>query len=247
MRYSILVGPIIFIAIWAIVSGFGLIDTFFLPSPLATIQALGGLMISGNVWSDLGATLWRVIASFGIAMVVGLPLGLLLGRSKQIYRRVEVVVDFFRSTPATAIFPVFMLIFGIADASKIASAAFASMLIILFNTAHGVMHAKKSRLLAAQIMGATQAQIFKWILFWESLPQSFIGLRSAVSISLVVIVVTEMFVGTTNGLGRRIIDAQITYQIPTMYAIILLTGLVGYLLNTLFIVLEKRLLHWEGR
>jgi NitT/TauT family transport system permease protein len=109
------------------------------------------------------------------------------------------------------------------------------------------MHAKKSRVLAAQIMGATKAQIFRWILFWESLPQTFIGLRSAVSLSLVIIVVTEMFIGTTSGLGRKIIDSQITYEIPTMYATILLAGIVGYLLNLFFLTIEKRFLHWSGK
>ena len=121
------------------------------------------------------------------------------------------------------------------------------MLIIIFNTAHGVMNVKNSRVLAAKIMGATKSQIFKWILFWESLPQTFIGLRSAISLSLVVIIVTEMFIGTTSGLGRRIIDSQITYEIPTMYAVILLTGIIGYLLNLVFLLIEKRLIHWMGK
>jgi len=79
------------------------------------------------------------------------------------------------------------------------------------------------------------------------LPQTVIGLRSAVSFSLVIIIVTEMFIGTDSGLGRKIIDSQITYEIPTMYATILLTGIIGYLFNLLFSVAEKRFLHWSGK
>lgn len=247
MRLHILIGPILLILIWAITSQLQFVDNFFLPDPLTTIKELFGLLVSGSIIDDLMATLIRVGLSFLIAVIVGLPIGLILGRAERIYRSVEFIIDFFRSTPATALFPLFLLVFGITDKSKIAVAAFASMLIIIFNTAYGVMHTKKSRVLAAQIMGATKAQIFQWVLFWESLPQTFIGLRSAVSLSLVLIIVTEMFIGTTSGLGRRIIDSQITYEIPTMYATILLTGIVGYLLNFLFLATEKSFLHWSGK
>ena len=247
MRKYTFIGPILLILIWAVAAQLQLIDKFFLPDPFTTIGKLFELLVSGAIVGDLISTLERVILAFIIALVIGLPLGLLLGRTEKIYRSVEFIIDFFRSTPATALFPLFLLVFGITDKSKIAVAAFASMLIIIFNTAYGVMHAKKSRVLAAQIMGATKAQIFRWILFWESLPQTFIGLRSAISLSLVLIVVTEMFIGTTSGLGRKIIDSQITYEIPTMYATILLAGIVGYLLNLLFLVVEKRFLHWSGK
>ncbi|MFZ1735856.1 MAG: ABC transporter permease subunit, partial [Candidatus Moraniibacteriota bacterium] len=192
-------------------------------------------------------TLRRVLSAFFAALIFGIPLGLWLGRMETMYRSIEFVIDFFRSTPATALFPLFLLVFGVTDASKIAVAAFTSMLLIIFNTAHGVMYAKKSRILAATIMGATETQIFRLVLFWESLPQIFVGLRSALSMSLVVIVAAEMVIGTSSGLGRRIIDAQVTYEIPTMYAAILLSGIVGYALNMCFLILEKKLLHWNGR
>jgi len=247
MRKYTFIGPILLIFIWAVAAQLQLIDKFFLPDPFTTIGKLFQLLVSGAIIGDLISTLERVILAFIIALIIGLPLGLLLGRTEKIYRSVEFIIDFFRSTPATALFPLFLLVFGITDKSKIAVAAFSSMLIIIFNTAYGVMHAKKSRVLAAQIMGATKAQIFRWILFWESLPQTFIGLRSAISLSLVLIVVTEMFIGTTSGLGRKIIDSQITYEIPTMYATILLSGIVGYLLNLLFLAVEKRFLHWSGK
>ncbi len=247
MRKHSFIGPIVLITVWAIVARLHLVDSFFLPDPFETIAEFGRLLITGSIIPDLLLTLGRVVISFMIALVIGLPLGLWLGRSEKLYKSFEFIIDFFRSMPATAMFPLFLLVFGITDTSKIAVAAFSSMLIIVFNTAYGVMHAKKSRVLAAKIMGATKAQIFRWILFWESLPQTFIGLRSSISLSLVVIVVTEMFIGTPTGIGRRIIDSQITYEIKTMYAVILLSGIVGYLLNLLFIEIEKRVLHWSGK
>lgn len=235
------------ILIWIMVARFQFVDKFFLPDPFTVMGKFTQLLGTGVIVSDLASTLGRVLIAFSIALAVGLPLGLLLGRSEKTYRSMEFVIDFFRSTPATALFPLFLLIFGITDKSKIAVAAFTSAFIIIFNTAHGVLHAKKSRILATQIMGATKMQIFRLVLFWESLPQAFIGLRSAISLSLVIIIVTEMFIGTTLGLGRKIIDSQITYELSTMYAIILLTGIVGYLLNLFFLLAEKRFLHWNGK
>lgn len=242
-----IIGPVSFFALWWGVTRFGFVDTFFLPDPITVFGKLAELLLNGSLFEDSIVTLRRVLSAFFAALIFGIPLGLWLGRMETMYRSIEFVIDFFRSTPATALFPLFLLVFGVTDASKIAVAAFTSMLLIIFNTAHGVMYAKKSRILAATIMGATETQIFRLVLFWESLPQIFVGLRSALSMSLVVIVAAEMVIGTSSGLGRRIIDAQVTYEIPTMYAAILLSGIVGYALNMCFLILEKKLLHWNGR
>jgi ABC-type nitrate/sulfonate/bicarbonate transport system permease component len=247
MKRNLFIGPTLFILIWWLLSKSNCIDPFLLPGPFETVRQLFYLFFNGEIFPDFISTLQKVFISFLIASVVGLPLGLLLGSSEKIYRSFEFIIDFFRSTPPTAIFPLFLLIFGVTDQSKIAVAAFASMLIIIFNTAYGLMNAKKARLLAAKIMGASRWQIFKSILFWESLPQTFIGLRSAISLSLIVIIVTEMFIGTNMGLGKKIIDAQITYEIKTMYAIILFTGIIGYALNFVFQKIEKRFLHWASK
>lgn len=241
------IGPLILIAVWALVSHSKFVNPFLLPGPFPTLAELGHLFAKGTLIPDLTATLERVGLSFAISVLIGLPLGLLLGKSERVYRSVEFLLDFFRSTPASALFPLFLLIFGITDRSKIAVAAFASAIIIIFNTAYGVIHAKKSRILAAKIMGASNMQIFWSILFWESLPNIFVGLRSAVSLSLIIIVLTEMFIGSTSGLGHRIIDFQITYEIKAMYATILLTGVIGYLLNLMFLFFEKKYLFWSGR
>jgi ABC-type nitrate/sulfonate/bicarbonate transport system permease component len=247
IKKRVFIGPLLLMAAWWIVSAFKLVDAFFLPGPIATFLELGKMIISGTILPDLFATLTRVAIAFIISLIIGLPLGLLLGVSRKTYERFEFVIDFFRSIPATAMFPLFLLVFGIDDKSKIAVAAFTSTLLILFNTAHGVMHSKKSRIFAAKLMGATKFQIFKHILFWESLPQIFIGLRTAVSVSLTVIIVTEMFIGTLVGLGHSIIEFQYIYNIKGLYAVILLTGVIGYLLNTIFTFAENKFVHWTGK
>ncbi len=134
-------GPLIFLSVWGIVSTLGIIDSFFLPSPVKTISSFFHLMGSDGLWRDLLTSLDRTVVSFLIASLLGVPLGLLLGNMKNVYRSLEFIIDFFRSLPSLAIFPLFLILFGIGDISKIAVATFGSFLIILFNTAYGVMHA----------------------------------------------------------------------------------------------------------
>lgn len=247
MKKNVFIGPLVILSIWFLISKLNLIDNFFLPDPFTTLKELFSLIFNGTIIPDILVTVKRTILAFIISIIIGLPLGLILGSSRKLYESFEFVIDFFRSIPATAMFPLFLLVFGIEDKSKIAVAAFASAIIIIFNTAYGVFYSKKSRILAAKLMGASKHQIFRFISFWESLPQTFIGLRTALSLSLIIIVVTEMFIGTYAGLGRKIIDFQITYNIAGLYAVILITGIIGYLINLIFIYMEKRLIHWSGK
>src|SRR5258707_6434307 len=98
-------------------------------------------------------------------------------------------------------------------------------------------------LVAASYRGASRLRIFKDVIFFETLPQTFVGLRTAVSVALVVIIVAEMFIGAVDGLGHRIIDAQISYQLTDMYGSILVAGALGYGANLLFLVIEKVFVH----
>ncbi len=140
-----------------------------------------------------------------------------------------------------------MLIFGLSDFSKVSIAAFTVWLVVVFNVAHGVLNARHTRILAAKSMGASRWRLFKDVIFFETLPQTFVGLRTGISMSLAVIIVGEMFIGSSSGLGHRIIDAQISYRLADMYGSILVCGIIGYLLNYILIALDKTFIHWAGR
>ncbi|MBA4742296.1 MAG: ABC transporter permease [Azoarcus sp.] len=242
-----LIGPAFVIAIWALSAHLDWVSDKLLPGPWATFANLVESLVSGSMIRDALATLKLTSTALGIAVVLGLPIGIVLGSNRSLYRSFEFVIDFFRSTPATAMFPLFLLIFGIADSSKISVAAFAAWLVFVFNVAYGVMNAKQTRILAAKVMGASRMRIFRDVMFFESLTQTFVGARMAVSIALVVIIVAEMFIGSIDGMGHRIIDAQQVYDLEGMYASILVTGIIGYGLNLIFLGLERWLVHWAGR
>ncbi|TAG06185.1 MAG: ABC transporter permease [Burkholderiales bacterium] len=240
-------GPIFLFLVWDLVVRAGWVKPILLPSPIDTVSALLSGMAGGPLLTDFGVTLLRTIKAFAIAAAVGVPLGIVLGSNERAYRSVEFLIDFFRSTPSSALIPLFMMIFGISDINKIAIAAFGAFLIVVFNSAYGVMNARKQRIMAAKVMGASRWRVFKDVLIWESLQPTFVGLRSAVSMALVIVIVAEMFIGADNGLGNRIISAQQVMRVKDMYAAILAAGVMGYALNVLFLIAEKRIVHWSGR
>lgn len=241
------IGPVVLFIAWDLVVRLGFIKPILLPTPADTIAALITGLAGGPLLTDFVMTVWRTLQAFLIAAVVGVPLGVLLGSNEKAYRSVEFLIDFFRSTPSSALIPLFLLIFGVSDVNKVAIAAFGALLIVVFNSAYGVMNARKQRVMAARVMGASRWQVFKDVLIWESLQPSFVGLRSAVSMALVIVIVAEMFIGSDTGLGHRIIDAQQVLNVKSMYAAILAAGALGYALNILFLIAERRIVHWSGR
>ena len=246
-KIFIIVGPIFLILIWFIITNLGLINPLFLPTPQKVAIALFTSLTHIGIWQDLGFTLYRAFVALILGILIGVPLGLLMGYFDRFYYSFEFIVEFFRSTPATALFPLFLLFFGIGDLAKIMLVFWAVLFIIIVHSIYGVRLGKRSRYRVAKVMGFSGFLLFRKFIFPEALPQILAGLRIALSTSLIIVVVTEMFIGTEIGLGKRIIDFQLVYRIPEMYAAILLVGTVGFILNKLFISQEKKIVHWSGK
>lgn len=247
MKYLTALGlPLGILLLWSLASYAEMIDPLFLPSPWAVIESLVAGFLSGQFTSDLLATVLRSLAGFVLAAVIGIPLGLLIGRVQVLAHATQPTIDFFRSIPATALFPLFLFLFGIGDAAKVAIVVYACSLIVLVNTAYGARQVKASRILSAKVMGANHWDVFWKIIIPESAVGIFAGLRVALSLSFVLIIVTEMFIGTTVGLGYQIMNSQMVYRIPEMYADIILAGVIGYLANWSLLAVESKILHWVG-
>ncbi len=240
-------GAVGFIGLWWFATLVQLADPVLLPSPAETLRDTMAAFRTGPLGHDLTRTILRTVQAFAIATAIGVPLGIALGARESVYRSVEFVVDFFRSTPASALFPLFLILFGVGEGTKIAVAAFGAALVILFNAAYGVMNARRTRVLAARVMGAGEARILWDVLLWEALPQILVGMRAGISLALVIVVVAEMFIGSSDGLGQRVIVAQSLFESGLMYGVIFLAGALGYTLNLAFLIMEKRFVHWSGR
>jgi NitT/TauT family transport system permease protein len=244
-KFLIVIGPLIILVSWYILPKLGVINEFFLPNPLRVGREFLLLFAQKGVLLDISYTVFRTLLGFSLAALWGIPTGLLLGYSIKLYRMFEVVIDFFRSLPATALIPLALIVFNYGETARIFIVLFASGLVLVINSAYGVKSCNRTRLEVAEIMGASFAQKFFTVIFMESLPEIFGGLRISLSLSLILVVVSEMFIGTRIGLGQKIFDAQLMNHVAEMYALILITGFIGYFLNKIFISIENLILHWR--
>jgi len=231
--------------LWQLISSSGLINPMFLPTPLETIKEGLRLFSEKKIFADLAFSFFRIIYGVVLAVLIGIPCGLFLGYYGEIYSYIECIIDFFRSIPPILVFPLALLIFGTGEESRIAVIFFGCVLIMILNSALGVLHSKKMRINVAKIMGAKWYQIIFRIVIFDALPQIFIGVRVSLSMGVIIGIVTEMLVGSRYGLGSRVVYAQTAYATPEMYFTIILVGLIGFTINKLLILLENKVVHWK--
>ena len=246
MRRSAFFGSAILLLVWLLVTTTGLISRLFLPSPIAVFKKLYLLVTSYQILWDVLATLQRTLLGFLIGCLVGVLIGLAMGHYKRFYETMEFPVDFFRSIPATALFPLFIVIWGLGDEVKIFIAAWASSMVVLINTIYGIRDVAVIRLMVAKMRRASFIKTFCKVMIPNALPYIFAGMRVGLSLALVVEIVAEMFLGSQSGLGRRVYNATSIFEMEEAYATVVVIGLVGYLLNKAIILTESKVVHWSG-
>jgi len=192
-------------------------------------------------------TLLRTFLSILFSLFFGTLLGLVIGYFEKQGTSLENTMDFLRSIPPIALFPLFILFFGLGDLSKISVSAFTGTLIVTLSGIYGIKQINKNHIKLAKKLGIKGKKLITGLLLPESLNTLFGGYRIAASFCLVFIIVTEMFLGGAEfGLGRKLIDAQMLFDTPQLYALIFTLGIIGYSLNKLFILLENKIIHWRG-
>jgi ABC-type nitrate/sulfonate/bicarbonate transport system permease component len=189
-------------------------------------------------------SLVRMFFGYLIAALLGTTVGVLIGAYRPLYRIVDPVLQFLRAIPPTAIIPVGILLIGIGDGMKILVIAFGAFWPILVNAADGARGVSQERLDTARIFGVSRFETLLTVTFPSALPGIFAGLRTGLSIAFIMIVVSEM-IGSTNGLGYYILQAQRTFAIPEMYGGIVMLAILGYALNAGFLLVEHRVLAWH--
>jgi len=232
------------LVLWAAITALRLIDPIVLPSPASVIRAIPR-MLDEHLLTDIVLTLARVLGALAIACVFGIPLGLYLGHRRRAYQVIESPLHALRSIPASALFPLFLIVIGVGEKSIVALAAYPSLLVILVNSVSGATLANKRRLYQARLLGLDTFHTITEVLFYEALPNIFDGIRTAVSYALMLVIAVEMFIGLGDrGLGRGIYEYQSTYRIPETYGAIVIAGLIGILLNAIVSQVEGRMLRW---
>ena len=232
--------------LWQLIAVYKLISPSIIPSPSEFFIALPSLLSKDEFLPDVISTLTRSSIAFILSVPIGIIIGYLIFYSKWFRQPNEFLLDFVRSIPSTALIPLFMISFGIGDVTKIAVGIFSSSLIICISTIQGLKSRNITRLTVSKIAGFSNIKRFLYLDIPESLSQIFVGLRAGVSLSLILVVVSEMFIGSNNGLGKVINDMRYSDAIPKLYCALFATGLIGYFYNIILINIENKIFHWKG-
>lgn len=235
------------ITVWQIFSFSKIVNPILLPSPTEVTKSLWHLFADNAITQDLLDTITRLSIGLSIGAIIGIASGLFIGYFKKVKQLSEFWLDFFRSLPPAALIPLFLLLFGIGNFAKIILVIFASSLIVTVSTIYGVNNANSTRLMWAKSAGLSNAQIFWHIILPESLPHISAGMRHAISFSLMLVIVEEMLMGGAGGLGKKINDYHLILETSSMYAVIIITGILGYALNKLYLIFETQKIHWAGK
>jgi len=189
-------------------------------------------------------SLYRMFCGYAIAATLGVSMGVFIGYYRWAYRLLDPVLQYARATPPTAIIPVGILLIGIGDWMKILVIAFGAFWPVLINSADGARLVPRERLDTARVFGLSSFDSLIRVVVPSALPQIAAGLRTGLAIAFILIVVSEM-IGSTNGLGYYILQAQRTFAIPEMYGGVVLLAILGYCLNAVFVLVESRVLGWH--
>lgn len=231
-------------AVWEVAPRIGLTDPVFLPPLSRVLVALTDLVTSGELTTHLQASLTRAAVGFAIAVVVAIPLGVAIGWYKPVSDFLNPILELFRNTAALALLPVFILVLGIGETSKIALVVYACTFPVLLTTISGVRTVDPLLVKSARSLGLAPVPLFQKVILPAAVPTIFTGIRMAGASSILVLIAAEM-VGAKAGLGYLITYAQFNFQIEKMYAGIIAIAVVGVSINGVLLALERHFSRWR--
>jgi ABC-type nitrate/sulfonate/bicarbonate transport system permease component len=232
------------LAVWELASRTGALDARFVPPPSAVAVAWVGYAASGQLVTDLLGTLTSWAQGYAIAAVLGVTLGIAMGLFPVVRAMFSTMVELLRPMPSVAIIPIAIVLFGIGDPMKRFVVAYAALWPVLINTLYGVLAVDPLLLDTARTfrLGALRSALR--VILPAASPYIVTGLRISTSIALILVITAEL-VASRNGLGYFIRASEQASRVPEVYAGVLTIATLGYLLNTLFVTIEGRLMAWH--
>jgi NitT/TauT family transport system permease protein len=237
-------GLVVLAVLWQVLPSQHIVDPTFV-TPLNKVASTWWHMVQdGTLWSNTRDSLLRAAVGFGAGIVLGVPLGLLIGANRLVADLLNPVLELFRNTAPLALLPVFVLILGIGQTSKFVFIGYSCLFPILLNTISAVKTVDPPLVKSARGLGFNQFRIFQKVVLPASVPQIFTGIRLAGGYALLVLIAAE-FVGANSGLGFLITNSEQNFQTPTMYAAIITISAIGVVLNLVLLRLERRFSIWR--
>lgn len=234
---------------WYFITKFELVSKTLFPSPGKVLASFLNIVKNGysgvSLWAHLGASFQRLFSALGLAVITGIPLGLLSGYYKKVRAVVDSVVEFYRPLPPLAYYTLLVLWLGIDNLSKVTLLYLAGFAPIYIACVSAVTKINQDYILSARTLGATQNQVFFKIVLPACLPEIFVGLRTAIGIEYTTLVAAEM-VAATSGIGWLVLDASNFLKSDTIFVGILIMGVTGILIDLVLRFLENKFVFWKG-
>lgn len=235
--------PVIVLAAWEILGRN--LGNVYLPPLSTVVTTLKADWFPDHTVDDLVPSLQRFVIGYLIGSALGVGLGIAVGSSRRIAEYLNPTLEFLRALPAVAIIPVAVLLFGLGASMRIFVIVVGVLFPVLVNAAVGARSCRQERVDVARMYGLSRRQILRRVVVPSALPMVSAGLRVALPIALIMMVVSEL-IGGQNGIGFYLLNAQSLFNIPAMFAALLILGLVGNIVNAGYSWLERKWLFWAS-
>lgn len=233
--------PVVLICLWTLYANVA--NSFYWPSPVQIVSVFPQTWLEGRLSDDVLPSLTRLVIGYVCALVIAIVLGITVGSFRRLRLFAEPVFEFFRAIPPPVLVPVVMLFTGIGTNMQITVIAFGCIWPILINTIEGVRGIDLTQIDTAKSYRVRGWRRLTTVVLPSASPKIFVGARQALSIGIIMMVISEMF-ASTNGIGFNIIQFQRLFQFKEMWSGIILLGIIGVVANLIFKFIERRMLRW---
>ncbi|GAA4221876.1 NitT/TauT family transport system permease protein [Streptosporangium album] len=216
------------------------------PGPISVLERAAQSIGDGTLFGDLLASLRRVLIGFVLGVALAVPVGFLMGWYRPVRGLVEPWLQFFRMVPPLAIIPLAIVLMGIGETPKIFVIFLASFLSSVVSTFQGVISVDSTLINAARVLGARDRTVFVGVVVPASTPFILVGMRIGLGASWATVVAAEL-IAAQEGLGYRMQQAQLYYDLPTIFVQLIVIGLVGLIMDRALLLAERRLTSWQER
>jgi ABC-type nitrate/sulfonate/bicarbonate transport system permease component len=232
------------LAIWETAARSGLWSKLLFPSLSSIAYEFVRFLATPEQLHEAWVSLYRALGGFALAAVVGIFVGMLMGRSKLVAGLLDPLFSGTYAVPKLALFPVFIFVFGIGSLSKVALVFLECLYPIVIMSYHGARSVSRVLLWSAQNMGASRGETLRRVVIPATAPFIFAGFRVAVPVAMIVVVITEM-VSSADGLGYLVVYSLSSLRTDRMLAVVVAIALLGYLLDKAVVLARDRLIYWE--
>ncbi|MYS79606.1 ABC transporter permease [Embleya scabrispora] len=217
-----------------------------LPGPWAVAKRGAELVEDGTLFDDMGASLRRVLTGYLLGVALAIPVGFAMGWYPIVRRLIDPWIQFFRMVPPLAIIPLAILTMGIDEKPKVFVIFLAAFLSSVVSTYQGVVSVDSTLVNAARVLGAKDRQVFIGVVVPASTPFILVGMRIGLGASWATVVAAEL-IAAQSGLGFRMQQAQLYYDLPTIFVQLIAIGAIGLVMDRLLLLAERRLTGWQER